>query len=97
MSVTEAQRHQLFEAAKAVFGEANAETFMNLQPTVDLNEVATKNDLRELRADFRSELRLVMAEQKADFRSELHQTIWISQAAFAAFLSAVFTIVTVFG
>ena len=86
MSVTEAQRHELFEAAKSVFGEANAETFMNLQPALDPNEVATKSDLRELRS-----------EMRADFRSELHQAIWISQAAFAAFLSAVFTIVTVLG
>jgi hypothetical protein len=82
MSVTEAQRHQLFEAAKSVFGEANAETFMNLQPTVDPNALVTKSDLR-----------VAVAELKSD----LHHTIWISQGAFAAFVSAVFTIVTVFG
>ena len=90
MSVTEAQRHQLFEAAKAVFGEANAETFMNLQPAVNPTD---KNYLPALRSDLRD----AMAELTADVRRELRRTLWISHATFAALLSALFIIVTLSG
>ena len=48
MEVTEAQRHQLFESAKAVFGEASAEIFMNLQPNVESRNLATKDDIARL-------------------------------------------------
>jgi hypothetical protein len=45
MSVTEAQRHQLFESAKAAFGESSAEIFMNMNPNVEWENLATKTDL----------------------------------------------------
>ena len=65
MSVTEAQRHELFEAAKAVFGEANAETFMNLQPSVDYTQLVTKTDLADIKSEFAG-MRREMADLKGD-------------------------------
>lgn len=46
--MTEAQRHQLFESANAVFGGASAEIFMNLQPNVEWRNLATKDDVARL-------------------------------------------------
>ena len=45
MSVTESQRHQLFESAKAAFGESSAEIFMNMNPNIEWENLATKSDL----------------------------------------------------
>jgi len=81
MSVTEAQRHELYESIKAVHGETVAETFMNLH-TVDVDELATRADLAQL------ELRL-----ERSFRNSL----WASQGAVAGIVSLVVTLATVFG
>lgn len=54
MSITEAQRHQLYESLKAHLGEAEAETFMNMQSPFDWGQVATKSDIVELRAELKS-------------------------------------------
>jgi hypothetical protein len=70
MSVTEAQRHELFEAAKAVFGEANAETFMNLQPSVDYTQLVTKTDLADIKSEFAG-VRREMADLKGDLLKTL--------------------------
>lgn len=67
MNVTEAQRHQLFESAKAVFGESSAEIFMNLHPRVDWDNLATKDDLARLEA----ELERLEAAMKGDVHAEI--------------------------
>lgn len=47
MSVTEPQRHQLYQAIKQRLGESEAETFMNLMPP-DWADLATKADLQAM-------------------------------------------------
>jgi len=81
MSVTEAQRHELYESIKTVHGETVAETFMNMH-TVDVEELATRADLAQL------ELRL-----ERSFRNSL----WASQGAVAGIVSLVVTLATIFG
>jgi hypothetical protein len=56
MAVTESERHQLFESAKAVFGESSAEIFMNLHPNVEWETLATKDDLAQFRAEWKSDV-----------------------------------------
>ena len=56
MAVTESERHQLFESAKAVFGESSAEIFMNLHPNVDWENLVTKDDLARLDFATRADL-----------------------------------------
>jgi hypothetical protein len=75
MDVTEAQR-QLFESAKAAFGESSAEIFMNLNPNVEWNNLATKDDIARLEAstlhDFaslRSDIARLEASTLHDFAS----------------------------
>lgn len=45
MTITEAQRHDLYETIKGHWGEARAEVMMNLLPPVGWADVATKHDL----------------------------------------------------
>ena len=78
LNVTEAQRHQLFESVKAVFGESSAEIFMNLHPHVEWDNLATKDDLAHLEAEFarleavtRSDFVEFRAEMKAEMKAEL--------------------------
>jgi hypothetical protein len=61
---------------------------------MDHDAVVTTND--DLRVDFRSDLRESMAELMADFRSDLRRTVAVAYGTFAALLSALFIIVSVF-
>jgi hypothetical protein len=92
MSVTEAQRHELYESIKAVHGETVAETFMNLH-TVDVDELATRADLAATRADIRADLAQLELRLERSFRNSL----WASQGAVAGIVSLVVTLATVFG
>jgi hypothetical protein len=48
MSITEAQRHDLYETIKDQWGEARAEAMMTLLPPVGWADVATKQDVAYL-------------------------------------------------
>lgn len=56
MSVTEAQRHQLYESLKTKIGPVEAETFMNMQPAHDWSDLVTKGDLSAALAELKSDL-----------------------------------------
>jgi len=60
MTMTEARRHQLYQALKERLGDEPAETLMEAIPPVGWADVATKRDLDalglQLRTEFRSEL-----------------------------------------
>jgi hypothetical protein len=80
MSVTEFQRHQIFQWLEATMGAEKAAIMMDLLPPVGWGDIATRADLESLR----SELRLANAEL-------LHK-IWFgmvaSQATFAGLILA---------
>ena len=66
MGVTESERHQLFESAKAVFGESSAEIFMNLHPNVEWENLATKDDLARLELATKAEIARLELATKAE-------------------------------
>ena len=68
MQLTEVQRADLYNGLSEVLGHQRAELFMSQVPRFDVNEPATKSDLRELRAEFRTELRegLAAVNQRLD-------------------------------
>ena len=90
MSVSEARRHELYEAAKAVFGESNAETFMNLHPNIDWDTLATKDDVARLEA--RLEARLDTFATKDELR-RLGSDFKLEMAAFEVRIQNRFTTV----
>lgn len=92
MPVTEAQRHRLYEALKANLGPAEADTFMNMLPPTDWNELATKRDLAELRAEFRADLNSEISGLQRTFAT------WLiaSQAGTVAAVGLIVTVVVAF-
>ena len=76
-----ADRLHLYEHAKETWGERPARSLMELLPA-DPSQFATKDDVRvlggELRsemAELRGELRTEMAEFRGEIRAELHQAM----------------------
>jgi len=70
MSISEAARSDLYTGLRDVLGPERAETLMSAIPLHDLDEVATKRDIAELRADM-AELRTEFKTDIADLRSDL--------------------------
>jgi hypothetical protein len=96
MAVTEAQRHQLYESIKTHLGEPEAETFMNLMPP-DWSDVATKSDVVALKSDMaglRAEIKSDMAALETRLLRTMGTWLFTSQAIL---VTAVGTIVAVFG
>ena len=78
MSVTEYERHQIFQWYEEAMGSERAKIMMNLVPPVGWGEVATRTDLAALANGLRgemsvlaSELRGEMAELRGDLRGEM--------------------------
>lgn len=69
MAISEAARSDLYTGLRDVLGPERAETLMTAVPLHDLDEVATKRDLAELRADLRAEMAEMRAELKMDIAS----------------------------
>jgi len=63
--ISEADRADLYTGLVEVLGPTRAETLMSA--IVDLEQVATRRDLAELKAEFRVEIAQLRAEFKADF------------------------------
>lgn len=76
MSVSEYQRHQLFQWFEESMGPERAATMMEVLPTVDWTQVATKSDLRgemgELRGEM-GELRGEMGELRGEIKNDIAQ------------------------
>jgi hypothetical protein len=64
MGPSESDRLRLFETARRSWGDEAAATLMDLLPPLDWSQIATKQDLAELRSELRTEI--------ADLRSEVH-------------------------
>ncbi|TVR21457.1 MAG: hypothetical protein EA389_15000 [Ilumatobacter sp.] len=96
MSVTEAERHHLYEVLKAHLGAASADTLMNLIPPIGWSDLATKSDLASTKAELTAEiagLRGDMAREISTAQSELSRTFgtWLfaSQAAVIAAMAVI--------
>jgi hypothetical protein len=66
MAISEAARSDLYTGLRDVLGSERAETLMSAIPLHDLDEVPTKGDLAELRADLRADMAELKAELKED-------------------------------
>ncbi|MAT04411.1 MAG: hypothetical protein CL424_05135 [Acidimicrobiaceae bacterium] len=79
MALTESQRIELYEFVKqSSLGKAGADIVMNAIPTIDWNDLATRDDLALLRSELRgemgelrSELRGEIGELRSELRSEM--------------------------
>ena len=71
MAVSESERHQLFESAKAVFGESSAEIFMNLHSNVEWENLATKDDVARLEVATKADIARVEVAMKTELRAEI--------------------------
>jgi hypothetical protein len=87
MAVTESERHQLFESAKAVFGES-AEIFMNLHPNVEWENLATKDDLARLDLSTKAE----RAALEVRLQNRFVTVLLASQGVLLAAMTLVFTL-----
>ena len=91
MSVTEFERHQVFQWYEEAMGSERAAIMMNLVPPVGWAEVATRTDLAALgvglrgemsmlRSELRGEMAELRGEVKAD-NAELLRTLFLAMVA----------------
>ena len=66
MSISEFQRHQIFQWCEEVMGPERAAIMMDLLPPVGWGDIATRTDLHALRSDLRGEMAGLRAELKDD-------------------------------
>lgn len=97
MSVTEYERHQIFQWYEQAMGSERAAIMMNLLPPVGWGEVATRTDLAALgnglrgeMSALRSELRGEMAELRGEMRASAAELRGEMKAGNAELLRALF-------
>ena len=97
MSVTEFERHQIFQWYEEAMGSERASIMMNLLPPVGWNDIATKADLVALSTSLRGEmaelrggLRGEMAELRAELRGEVAELRGEMKAGNAELLRTLF-------
>lgn len=66
MSVTEFERHKIFQWYEAAMGSELASIMMNLVPPVGWGEVATRHDLAALATGVRGEMAVLRSELRAE-------------------------------
>ena len=74
MSVTEYERHQIFQWYEEAMGSERAKIMMNLVPPVGWGEVATRTDLAALANGLRGEMSVLSSElrgEMAELRGEM--------------------------
>jgi hypothetical protein len=74
MSISEAERHEIYELIKSATSDRVANNVMSMLPPVGWADVATKTDLRALQAEIGS-VRTEMTAEIGSLRSELHTEI----------------------
>lgn len=67
MTITESDRLALYDKMKGQVGKREAQTLMNLLPTMDWNEIATKTDLGNLDTGLRAEMSELRADMNGRF------------------------------
>ena len=75
MPISEEARHDLYTGLREVIGPERADTLMSAIPLHDLDEVATKADLRAEIAELRTEMRTGLANLEAKLDSQ-HATMY---------------------
>lgn len=66
MSVTEYERHQIFQWYEEAMGTERAAIMMNLIPPVGWGEVATRTDLASLGTSLRGEIAVLSSELRGE-------------------------------
>ena len=74
MTITDADRHRLYDALVATLGEQEATILMEHLPPVGWADVATKTDLEHLRAATKTDLEHLRAATKADIDGHRAET-----------------------
>jgi hypothetical protein len=67
MAISEAARSDLYHGLRDLLGDERAETLMSAIPLHDLDEVATKGDIADLRAEMKTDI----AELKVDIVTQV--------------------------
>ncbi|HMR97526.1 MAG TPA: hypothetical protein PKE05_18485, partial [Microthrixaceae bacterium] len=67
MTITDADRHRLYDALVATLGEQEAAILMEHLPPVGWADVATKTDLEHLRAATKADIEHLRISTKAEF------------------------------
>lgn len=62
MSVSESQRHQLFQWFEEAMGPERVAVMMDLLPPVGWGDLATKTDLHALRAELKGDIKVLEGE-----------------------------------
>ena len=85
MSITEADRHEIYELIKQASSDRVANNVMTLFPPVGWADVATKTDVRALQTELRGEIGSIDSRidrlqsridvMASDLRTEMHQSI----------------------
>jgi len=80
VSITEAERNEIFESFKSQYGERIASNLMSMLPPVGWADVATKSDLHTVEVALRSDLNAFEVALRSDLnaldvalRSEIHR------------------------
>ena len=73
MGFSEAERHDLYTGLFELLGPERTETLMSALPIYDLDEVATKGDIVELRTELKGDIALIGAKVDT-LQSELRAT-----------------------
>ena len=77
MSISEAERHEIYELIRAATSDRVANNVMSMLPPVGWADVATKSELDSLRTEMRSEFSAVRADIRAlesNLRTEMHRS-----------------------
>ena len=84
MSVTEYERHQIFQWYEEAMGSERAKIMMNLVPPVGWGEVATRADLAALANGLRGEMSVLSSELRGEMKAgnaELLRTLFFAIVA----------------
>ena len=74
MSISEAERHEIYELIKAATSDRVANNVMSMLPPVGWADVATRTDIRALQAEIgsvRSELHAEVGSLRTELRTEI--------------------------
>ncbi len=83
-SVTEYERHQIFQWYEEAMGSERAAIMMNLVPPVGWGEVATRTDLAALGSGLRGEMAVLRSELRGEVKAgnaELLRTLFFAMVA----------------
>ena len=92
MSISEAERHQLYLRLEQVLGESEANVLMEHLPPVGWADVATRRDLDHLETVLRSDMATLTATVRADLLGAQRNHVFALLAANTALMSVALVI-----